>query len=305
MHALENILFAKPMIRVLVISSIILAIHMNGNVRAEDDADSSAEGNEVGMDQQFAQQYWEEMRALMEKDGAPAVIDFINSFKDNEERRSLYSFAQQSFAYQDWSGKNFDDYIAVVQAGIAEGLRQCQEAKDQKTADACKDFANVLSYNLSADLAECWPGDTMPREKRHFETGLAAAQDCIRWREELHKGPFPFSIAYWAKGMHQMSLGDIPGCIESFQKAFDYGLEYAKEQNLPPQVSAAGDFLVILNGGYLGIARWLSGDEAGKTLYQEAISAFQEQIKQYPEKKDDAQFGIDQLEYVQGKFIKE
>ncbi len=262
------------------------------------------EKSEMEKKEEFPQMHWEEMRSRMESDGPDAVVAFIQDFSDPEERLKLYSFAQQSFGYKEWKGKNFDDYISVVNAGIAEALKQSEEAEDAKTSAKHKDFANVLSYNLSADLAECWPGDTAVREKRHFEVGLAAAEDCIRWRQELSKGPFPFSIAHWAKGMHQMSLGDTAGALESFQKALDYSVEYAREQNVPETITPEGDFVVILNSGYLGIAQWLEGSKAGKARYEEACSAFQGQIDNYEDKKDDAQFGLEQLQYVKDKFIK-
>jgi tetratricopeptide (TPR) repeat protein len=260
----------------------------------------------MSAEKEFPEVHWDEMKSKMEEGGADAVIEFINGF-DDEERRKLYSFAQQSWSFygREWEGKNLDDYIVVAEAGITEGLRQAEAATDPEEANRLKDFANVLSYNVSADLAECWPGDEVPREQRHFEAGLKAAEDCLRWREELGKGPLPFALAYWAKGMHQMSLGDNANAAKNFRKAFDYGTEYAKDEGISPDVSPEGDLLVILGAGYIGLAEWVAGDKAaGKAHYDETITAFQAQVENYPDKKDGAQFGFDQLEWVKAKFIK-
>lgn len=264
---------------------------------------AQAEGAGMNAKEEFPGIHWNEIKTAAETGGINAVVEFINGFGD-DERRKLYSFAQQAFYGREWEGKSFDGYIEIVNAGIAEGLRQAEAADDPEEVNRLKDFANVLSYNMSADLAECWPGDEVPREKRHLEAGLKAAEDCIRWREELGKGPFPFSIAYGVKGMHELSLGDYENALADFNKSFDYAVEYAKAEGVSTDISAEGDFVVILCAGYIGLAEWTAGDEAGKTRYEEAIAAFKAQVDNYPEKKDDAQFGIDQLEWVKAKFIK-
>jgi tetratricopeptide (TPR) repeat protein len=264
---------------------------------------AQTEGAGMNAKEEFPGIHWDEMKTAMETGGTDAVAEFINGFGD-DERRKLYSFAQQAFYGREWEGKSLDGYIEIVNAGIAEGLRQAEAAGDPNEAARLKDYANVLSYNMSADLAECWPGDETPRERRHLEAGLKAAEDCIRWREELGKGPFPFSIAYWAKGMHELSLGAKENALADFKKSFDYALEYAKAEGVSMEVSPDGDFVVLLGAGYVGLAEWALGDVGGKTRYEEAVAAFRSQVDDYPDKKDDAQFGIDQLEWVRAKFVK-
>jgi tetratricopeptide (TPR) repeat protein len=253
---------------------------------------------------EFPEIHWDEMRALMEQQGPDAVIEFIAAFPDEEQRRKLYSFGRFAFAMREWEGKNLDALIAVANAGIAEGLRQAEAEPDAEEAAKLLDFANVLSYNLSADLAECWPGDTLPRERRHFEAGLKAADDCIRWREELGKGPEPFALAYWAKGMHLLSLGDVDGAVENFEKSLASNVAAAKEQGEATEVSPEAGFGLILAEGYVGLAAWARGDAAGEGRYENAVAAFREGAAKYPDKKDDFQFGVDQLEWVKQKFIK-
>ena len=251
----------------------------------------------------FFKEQWPEMKAAAESGGAETVIEFIQGFDDKLERRVLYMFANQGLVNQEWEGKSFDVYIAVCDAGIAEFLRQAEAADDEETRDKRTDGANIISYNLSADLAECWPGDELPRERQHFERGLKAAEDCIRWREELGKPAGPFSMAYWAHGMHSLSLGELEASVESFAKSLDYAREAAAAEGLPVETSAETSFSMILGAGYLGLARWVAGDGEGQELYEQAIAAFKAQCEDRS-KADDAQFGIDQLEVVKAKYVK-
>ena len=80
-----------------------------------------------------------------------------------------------------------------------------EAAPDDQAREGLLQGASILSYNLSADLADCWPGDEKERTRAHFEAGLAAAKDCVRWREELQNPPGTLSMAWWAKGMHPRS----------------------------------------------------------------------------------------------------
>jgi hypothetical protein len=252
----------------------------------------------------FPQVHEAEMRTLMETEGASAVVAFVAGFADDEQRRKLYGFGQGLFGQGDWKGKNFDAYIEFVTAGIEEGLRQGKTAPDAETAARRLDFANVLSFNMSADLAECWPGDDLPRERRHFEAGLKAAEDCIRWREELQKGPEPFALAYWAKGMHLLSLGEPGQAREFFEKSLAANVELAKAAGTPTEVGAEAGFGLILSEGYIGIAAAAAGDVGGRARYDNAVAAFRAGAENYADKKDDFNFGIEQLEKVKGKFVK-
>ncbi len=245
----------------------------------------------------FPDKHWLEMKRLMESDGSAAVVSFIEGF-NNDERRQIYAFAHQGFSYQDWKGKNFDYLIDIVDAGIKEVLLQAKAATDAETRYKLTDFANVLSYNISADLATCWPGDEVPREQRHLERGLAAAEYCVAWREELNKGAGPLSMAWWAVGMHQLSLKNLAEAQDSFEKSFSYAVEMVKAEGNSTEVAPGVHYAIPLAQGYLGLA--LSGDPAGQTLYDDAIAALQGTVDDFPAQKDDAAFCLDQLRWVKG-----
>jgi hypothetical protein len=254
-------------------------------------------------EKEFPENRWDELRALMEERGPRAVIDFVKNFGDDLERRKLFAFCNQAFAMREWKGRSFDALVEVAEEGVAEGLRQAAAAGDDETRDKRTDYANMMSYNLSANLAECWPGDEEPRERRHFEKGLELAKRCVAWRTELGKGPGPFSMAHWACGMHALSLGDAAAAREDFQQSLDYAVKGARESGGSAECAAGADFSVILGHGYLGLARMAAGDAGGKDLFQKALDAFQATVDGFPDLKDDAQFGLDQLRWVERRVL--
>ncbi len=256
-------------------------------------------------EQNFPENRWDDLRASMESGGAAAVVDSIREL-EFPDRLQLFAFAQQAFGQREWPGKNFDDLITVSEAGIAEGLAFAEEAikgGEEERALRIKDFANVMSYNLAADLAECWPGDAAAHEERHLLTGLKAAENCLRFREELQKDAVPFSIAWWAKGMHEISLGRHADALKSMNQAYDFSVRAARSEDQSVELTPAAGFLLLLSAGYLGIAETLAGREGGKTRLKQALDALGDQAANQPDRAEDARFGLDQLNVVVGRFL--
>lgn len=240
-------------------------------------------------------EHWPALLQLAESGGIPAVVSHIEAQEDPQQRRGLFSLASGKLSREEWPGRSLDSTIEIARAAIAEGVRQAEAETDPIEAGKRTDFANVLSYNLSADLADCWPNDERPREKRHFEAGLAAAEDCLRWREQLGKGPFPFSIAWWAHGMHALSLGDAARATESFEKSLHAAQEVARGDERATDAGADATFGVNLGVGYLGLARMRAGDPEGQTMFDSALAGFAAQKESHPEEELDADFGVSQL----------
>jgi hypothetical protein len=233
-----------------------------------------------------------EMERLLRENGAEAVIAKARSVGDPGERVVAWSIAQR--AAGECMTCDLDGIIAVVHAGIADDLAQATHAADEGMRRNLVDAANVLSYNLSAALADCWPNDTRLRERRHLEAGLAAANDCLRWREELGKGPFPFSIAWWAKGIHLLSLGRVPEAEDAFERALVFAEEHVGSSGGSIGRDATGDWSVLLSWGYLEIARTRrTGDRSG---FLDAMTALEAAIASRPQEADDLQFTADQLQ---------
>ena len=240
-------------------------------------------------------EHWPRLLEIAEEGGVEAVVTHIAAEEDRGTRRGLFSLAFGKLSGEEWSGRSLDGTVIIGRAAIEEGVRQAEEESNPEEAQRRIEFANVLSYNLAADLADCWPEDARPRETHHFEAGLAAAEDCLRWREELRKGPFPFSIAWWAHGMHALSLGRLDGAVSSFGKSLEAAQQVARDQGRSDEVGAEATFGVNLGVGYLGLARWRAGDADGEAQYRRSLEAFIAQKKAHPDEEIDANFGIAQL----------
>ena len=254
------------------------------------------------------------LRSALEEGGAVKVVAFIQGTADPELRRKLYTLARQVLPQRTDAKRRFDDVIRIARAGIAEGLRQAELARAKSLTDEAReylDFANRVSYNLAADLAECWPGDGARRERRHLEAGLRAAYDCIVWRQELGKPPDRRGMAHWAAGMHQLSLGNLVEALFAFEAALGLALQAAaaspKTPELKPEahVKPSGDFGVILYYGYVGIARHLLGDASGLRRFEQACAAFEGTARASKDEEglEDAKFGLGQLRWVERGFV--
>jgi len=224
------------------------------------------------------------------------IIKFIIGFKTLDERRALYGLARRTLARAETS--DLDSITAIAQAAIAECIAAAETESDPELANKLIDAANVFSYNLSADMAECWPEDHTPRSTRHFETGLLAANDCLRWRHQLKKGPWPFSIAWWAKGTHELSLGLAAEAVESFQQEYHHAELVAAGDKKDPGV----DFGCLVAQGYLALAQIAAGNAAGEELFAKICTTFQA-VKDNSEGEaaEDAQFGLDQIQTMRAR----
>ena len=251
----------------------------------------------------YFESQWPILKQALESGGPEAAAECIRGHEDPLERRVLWLFARQGMIGENWKGKDFDAFIEVADLGIAEFLDQAANEGDANLRARRIDGANIISYNLAADLAHCWPGDKRSRKPRHFERGLKAAEDCVRWREELDKPAGPRHMAWWAKGMHEISLGRHADAVVSFERALEFGKRMSAEAGSSVEVGPEGTFATLLSAGYLGIARGIAGSAEGAALCDQAIAAFRAQLAE-ADKKDDAKFGIDQLETVRSRYLK-
>jgi len=250
----------------------------------------------------FFMEHWPQLQAAIEDGGAEAGIAWINNtFSDDLERRVIYAYANQGLFYGDWAGRDLDTYIAVSDAGIAECLRQADAAGDEETKNKRVNSANVLSYNLGADLAFCW-GDDFERERRHFERGLQAGEDCIRWRKELGNPPFTLSMAYWLRGIHRMALDDREGAVSDFEEALNYCEEQARADGQPTTLEE-GNTSIVFNHGMVALAKLVAGDESARAEYDKVRAMFAEYLKSDDEElKGDAEVYDPQFDAIERRF---
>jgi hypothetical protein len=236
--------------------------------------------------------------------GSTAVVNYISALP-LEQRLPAVKTAQKAVFAAAQEGAGLDLYAETMRELIDRGTAGLTKVGTSEEDDKLLDAYNALSFNFAADLADCWPDDVLPREQRHFEAGLRAAEDCVRWRNELNKPPFSFSLAYWAKGMHLLSLGHYPGAVKSFNLGLTSAERVAQDSGKPAGLESDSTFSVLLAHGYLGLAEQLDGSASGAPRYAAAIAAFREQSQsEDAEIREDAEFGIAQLEKVRGKYIR-
>ena len=165
------------------------------------------------------EQLWPELSEIYLQSGIVSLIDHIGAKSEPMQRRGLFLMASQRISAGQDLPRTLADLIAISRAAIDEFAAQAEVESDAEERDRRLDGANILSYNLAADLAPCWPEDPEPRTDDHFKAGIRCAEDCLRWRSELNKGAVPFHMAWWALGTHRCGLADWSGAIAAFESS--------------------------------------------------------------------------------------
>jgi len=237
---------------------------------------------------------------LLEEEGPQGVLEYIDGFSEDEQLE-LFSIARQVMVFGEWSQRNMEDLVMVSGAGIEKAMSMANSATDPSEIESLLDIANVMSFNLSADIAQCWPGDTLHRSDEVLQRGLSAALQCIEWRREMGKDDHSLYIAYWAAGMHQMSLNRPQESMYNLVQALNHAQQYTIDSGLTLGLCPSAGFDLILAHGYLGIAMEMCGMEDDQ--YERALSAFRRGMEEYPDRSNDYSFGIEQLEWARGNLI--
>ena len=240
----------------------------------------------------FFDEQWPGLKPVLESDGATALVRRIESFPA-EQRMALFTCARNGLVMDEWRGRNLDDYVTVADAGI-RWLSSVAAASKPNDRPLFLGAANVISFNLAADLADCWPGDDVERTTAHFERGRDAGEACVAWRRELGVSPNSQQLGWWALGYHQLRLQQFDDARESFGNALRWAIEDAEEHGAVAEVGAEAPFSLNLNAGYRALAACVRGDEEAAGAFGKALDAFRAQLED-PDKADDAQFGLDQL----------
>ncbi|MDF2628359.1 MAG: hypothetical protein K0R39_2190 [Symbiobacteriaceae bacterium] len=234
----------------------------------------------------------------MEDGGPDAVFAYIDTYPDEQDKMDLFAMAARKFYGQDWPGKSIDRYAKFADKVIHRYLSKAEAAPNQEAADKFTQFANVNSYNLSANLAECWPGETPGYESRHFQAGLAAARRCVALRTKLNKGDTALCHAYWMAGAHLLALRQYRAAEESFITAYHYA-----HGTDPVACTDESSLDEIMMAGFIAVARWAAGDGGAGRLYDQACQAFAATVARDEAKKEDATFYLDQLKHVKRLYV--
>lgn len=233
--------------------------------------------------------YWPKFKELAQSGRFDEIKTEIQKIPDPYEQIALYRFAVRSLMFREWSAKTLAPLIKLGDLGIEKALEVGET-----------DEANMICYNMSANLADCW-NDGFSRTAENFKKGLAYADRALDFRRELKKGPIPFSIAHWAKGMHLYSVQDYDGAEENFKLSLNYAIESAKSEGKTIAITANTSFFLLLSYGYLALAQLKLGKPAAEENFNEVIKSFEGMKDISTEAKEDAELGIQQLQFVRSK----
>lgn len=230
--------------------------------------------------------YWPRIKALAEVEDYSQIENLISSVVDIKERISLYRFTVRGLMFRDWSKKNLTPIIRLGDLAIDTALKSGEIEE-----------ANIICYNMSSNLAGCWD-DGFQRTYGDFTKGLIYAEKSLQLRRELKKGPGPFFLAYWAKGIHQFYLEDLAGAECSFNLCLQAAMDVASVEDSDIRISKETTFNVLLATGYLSLAQLAQGHTEAKMIYEKVISAFEEMKLLSADAKADAEIGLYQLRHV-------
>ncbi|MGE4619302.1 MAG: hypothetical protein AAEJ04_05775, partial [Planctomycetota bacterium] len=122
---------------------------------------------------------WPELLQIYSDQGVGQLVTHIQTNQDLQKRRVLFLMSSQRISQGEELTKTLNDVLTISRAAIDEFSAQAAQETDPEQRTRRLDAANILSYNLSADLAPCWPEDTEPRTKKHFEEGIRCAENCL------------------------------------------------------------------------------------------------------------------------------
>lgn len=235
--------------------------------------------------------YWPEFKTLAEKGQYQEIVEMIQKIPGSKERVGLLRFAVRSLMFRDWSSKSLVPILLLGDLAIETAM----ESGDIEEA-------NVICYNMSANLADCWD-DGFIRNRENFDKGLQYAKRALEFRRQLKKGPGPFSLAYWAQGIHQYLLGDLSGAEKSFLQSLNAAVEAARAEQKEIVISKNAPFSVLIGFGYLAIARIAQGSQEAQATYNQVMTAFEQMKGISEDAKGDAEIGLKQLRFVHSKLL--
>lgn len=230
--------------------------------------------------------FWPKVKELAEAHKISEIEKLISELPDKKEQIALLRFAVRGLMFRDWKDKTLQPIIRLGDLAIEAAL-QIGET----------DEANIICYNMSANLAGCW-NDGFKRSPDEFRKGLQYAERALDFRRQLKKGPLPFSLAYWAKGAHLFFLGEIAGAEENFTLSLQKAIEGATTAGQPTNIQKESPFHVLIAFGYLALAQIAASKPEGKTMFDQVILSFEEMKSLSEDLKADADVGLDQLRYV-------
>jgi hypothetical protein len=243
----------------------------------------------------------DDIRRAAIEGGGVGVVEMIAAQPTFGERLVLYTLTRQALSPASGVPGALDILGDVADAATGECEALLSLTSDRNSVQELLRALHMLNFNLAADLADCWPDDDRPRERRHFERGLDAADYLLGPLFQGAVAPRALANDHWVKGMHQLSLGRADGAAASWEEALANAREAAVRQG-----AAAGGpestLQVLLLEGYNGIASFIRGDqEAGARRLTQAMADLRRRSEREDEVKE-ALYLLGQLKKVRTRY---
>ena len=222
---------------------------------------------------------WASLKAMAEAGNFEGMTAAIRAVPEGKERVSLYSSTIRHLAFEPWANRNLDVMIALADQAIAE----CESGGDDMLQQA-----NVLCFNMCANLADCW-ADEFVREPRHHEKGIEYARRALELRRQLKRGPGAEAMAMWGLGKHQQSLGRLDEARASFERCLTLESEADVAAGKKAAVGKDASDAYLIAAGYVAL---LARDTGTLTAIRELL---EERIGQGGEARSDAEIILGQL----------
>lgn len=252
----------------------------------------------IGDERAFFEEEWPRLRDALESGGPPSMVGAIMESGSDGERAALFRYARQGLVLGDWRGKNLDDYLTVAEAGIIWLGDRAEEVAAHERPHYL-DVLAELTFNVAADVADCWPGDDEPRRPDQFRRAMEIAEQSVGLRDELRKPDDSKHLGWWAFGYHQLRLGHTDTACDSMERSLEHARRAARTTGQHDGIDARAPFPVLLSAGYLALARIADDEPSGPDLFAETLAALRTQLSDQS-RQTDAQFAIDQLQRVRG-----
>lgn len=192
-------------------------------------------------------------------EGIKGIESHLINFPAGNQRIKLLESIRKAVAATYIENHQLDRMQEIYEACIAEALSLAEG--DEKALL----YANVTSYNLAANLADCWSDAEEPRSSKHFNAGLIAANRCLELRNRLQKPPAAMAMACFILGVHEYSLENYSNAEKAWSKKLEYEF-----QTIDTESDAERNLNVLLSQGLIGLARWSKGTEDG-SAYEASI----------------------------------
>ena len=236
---------------------------------------------------------WTTLRRILDDEGSAACCAAIGAESDDANRITLFKLAIRKLG--GGTGATPAELDAMIAIGDFAILNALEIARRSSETARWTDQANIMAYNLSANLCDCW-GDGDSRARRHFDTGLRYANQALEFRRELKKGPGPFSMAYWAQGKHLLSLGRPAEAAAAFRASLEAEESLVRESGGDPGALKDAPGSLLNSRAFLGLALRESGQDAGTAMLDESLALLRSQLESgQGEVKEDAQVYVDQI----------